>query len=119
MSAEPITHGAARPYSLAALRRVELLGPAVVALGFAALVVLTWGAWGDLGHDTGYDWVAAQRVAGGDLPYADFPYIYGPLGVGLRSAPRWPPARQWSRPSAPATWVCSRRTRSARPSRSC
>ncbi|MDA0168653.1 glycosyltransferase family 39 protein [Solirubrobacter taibaiensis] len=83
MSAQPITRAGARQISFAALRRAELLAPAAVAVGFAVLVALTWGAWGDLGHDTGYDWVAAQRLADGELPYADFPYIYGPLGVGL------------------------------------
>jgi hypothetical protein len=50
------------------------------------LAALTWQAWGDLSHDTGYDWVAADRLASGELPYADFTYYYGPLGVTLLSA---------------------------------
>ncbi|HEY6890159.1 MAG TPA: hypothetical protein VI300_20315 [Solirubrobacter sp.] len=83
MSAEPMVPVRTRTLSVSAVRRAELVAPAVVALGFVALVVLTWGTWGDLAHDTGYDWVAAQRVADGQVPYADFPYIYGPLGVGL------------------------------------
>ncbi|WCB95825.1 hypothetical protein DSM104299_04576 [Baekduia alba] len=57
--------------------------PATAAVVFVALVALTWAAWGDLRHDTGYDFVAADRLAHGDLPYADFSYLYGPLGVGL------------------------------------
>src|SRR5262249_35841685 len=50
----------------------------VVGLAFAVLVLITWATWGDLAHDTGYDFVAADRIAHGHLPYADFPYIYGP-----------------------------------------
>ena len=37
-------------------------------LAFAVLVAVTWGTWGDLAHDTGYDFVAAQRIADGQLP---------------------------------------------------
>jgi hypothetical protein len=51
---------------------------AAVAVWCLALVVLTWGTWGDLGRDTGYDLVAGSRVAGGELPYVDFVYFYGP-----------------------------------------
>jgi hypothetical protein len=53
---------------------------------FVVLAALTWRTWGDLSHDTGYDWVAADRVASGELPYSDFPYYYGPLGLALLSA---------------------------------
>jgi hypothetical protein len=64
----------------------------------AILVVATWGTWGDLAADTGYDLLAGARLAGGELPYRDFVYYYGPLapfllalffvvgGVGLGSA---------------------------------
>jgi hypothetical protein len=51
---------------------------AAVAVWCLALVVLTWGTWGDLGRDTGYDLVAGSRVAGSELPYVDFVYFYGP-----------------------------------------
>jgi len=84
MSAQPLTRvdrPAQRALPLAL--RAELVAPVLVALGFVLLVALTWGTWGDLAHDTGYDWVAAQRVADGQLPYADFNYIYGPLGIAL------------------------------------
>ncbi len=57
--------------------------PAGRALAFAVLVAVTWGTWGDLAHDTGYDFVAAQRIADGQLAYQDFPYIYGPLGLAV------------------------------------
>jgi len=55
-----------------------------VAIGLVAavtlvLTIVTWRAWGDLGQDTGYDFVAATRVAHGHLPYSDFVYYYGPL----------------------------------------
>ena len=61
----------------------------VVAVGCVVLVAVglalaTWLAWGDLTRDTGFDWVAGDRLGDrGDIPYADFPYYYGPLGVGL------------------------------------
>jgi hypothetical protein len=55
---------------------------ALIALGILG-VALTWGTWGDLGSDTGYDLVAATRVAHGQLPYSDFTYYYGPLAPML------------------------------------
>ena len=66
---------------------------AIGALGllFVALAVLTWGTWGDLGQDTGYDLVAGTRVAHGELPYVDFVYYYGPLApfvLGLAALDR-------------------------------
>src|SRR5581483_1822960 len=53
-----------------------------IAFALAVLVgltLVTWGTWGDLGRDTGYDFVAATRVAHGQLPYVNYPYYYGPL----------------------------------------
>ena len=55
---------------------VVLCGLGLLVLG---LTLATWGTWGDLGRDTGYDLVAGSRVAHGHLPYADFTYFYGPL----------------------------------------
>src|SRR5262245_13283271 len=60
----------------------------LVLLG-AALIVLTWGTWGDLGRDTGYDLVAGSRVAHGQLPYSDFPYYYGPIAPLLLGLAAW------------------------------
>ena len=48
-----------------------------------ALLAATWGTWGDLDSDTGYDLVAGSFVADGRVPYADFLYYYGPLAPGL------------------------------------
>ncbi|HMJ36867.1 MAG TPA: hypothetical protein VK501_23380 [Baekduia sp.] len=48
-----------------------------------ALLLLTWGRWGDLTMDTGYDLLAASRTAHGELPYADYVYFYGPVGPFL------------------------------------
>ena len=59
---------------------LALVGVAVFAAGLAAL---TWGTWGDLDSDTGYDVVAGSRVADGELPYRDFTYYYGPLAPFL------------------------------------
>ncbi len=55
----------------------------------AVLVAVGWGTWGDLGRDTGYDFSAAERVAAGEIPYADFDYYYGPLAPGLLGAFAW------------------------------
>jgi hypothetical protein len=46
------------------------------------LAALTWRTWGDLGVDVGYDLLAATRFERGELPYVDFVYYYGPLGIG-------------------------------------
>jgi hypothetical protein len=58
---------------------------ALVGLGVlaATMAAFTWGTWGDLDSDTGYDIVAGIRVAHGELPYADFTYYYGPLSPFL------------------------------------
>jgi Dolichyl-phosphate-mannose-protein mannosyltransferase len=88
MTSEP----AGRPLAVTAPLRVEravpatlaaIAAPLAVAIAFVVLAALTWSSWGDLSHDTGYDFVAADRLASGELPYSDFPYIYGPLGVSL------------------------------------
>jgi len=54
-----------------------------------ALLALTWGTWGDLGRDTGFDLVAASKVAHGQLPYVDFPYYYGPLAPFALGLAAW------------------------------
>src|SRR5678816_193555 len=54
------------------------------ALVFSAILVgATWGTWGDLAADTGYDLLAGARLAGGELPYRDYVYYYGPLAPFL------------------------------------
>ena len=49
----------------------------------AALTVVTWGTWGDLDSDTGFDVQAGTRLADGQIPYRDFIYYYGPLAPFL------------------------------------
>ena len=61
----------------------DTIAVAGLALFVGALALLTWGTWGDLDSDTGYDLVAAHRIADGDLIYRDFIYYYGPLGPAL------------------------------------
>jgi hypothetical protein len=63
--------------------RPDVLSAATLALLVAALSTFTWGTWGDLTRDTGYDLVAAARVAHGGIPYVDFTYYYGPLAPAL------------------------------------
>jgi len=46
---------------------------------FLVLVALSWGTWGDFGRDGGFDLLAAHRTAGGELPFVDYTYYYGPL----------------------------------------
>jgi hypothetical protein len=55
----------------------------------AVLAGLTWKTWGDLGVDVGYDLLASSRIAHGELPYVDFIYFYGPLGVGVLALAAW------------------------------
>lgn len=59
---------------------LALGGLATFSLGLLALV---WGTWGDLDSDTGYDLVAATRMADGEFLYRDLTYFYGPLAPGL------------------------------------
>lgn len=62
----------------------------MVLVGFCALLAaLTWKTWGDIGVDVGYDLLAASRIAHGELPYVDFVYFYGPLGVGVLALAAW------------------------------
>ncbi len=63
--------------------RADLVALAGLALFTGGLAVATWGTWGDLDSDTGYDLVAGARVADGELPYRDFIYNYGPLAPFL------------------------------------
>jgi hypothetical protein len=53
------------------------------------LIAVTWRAWGDFGGDTGYDLLAASRLVGGELPYRDFTYYYGPLAPALLGLAFW------------------------------
>lgn len=83
--------------SVRTVTRTEALAIAGLAAWTALLAVLTWGTWGDLRMDTGYDFVAASRVADGQLPYVDFTYWYGPLPAfalgglyALTGAAVWP-----------------------------
>src|SRR2546421_6999770 len=62
---------------------------ASLALLGCALVALTWGTWGDIGRDTGFDLVAGAKVAHGQLPYVDFPYYYGPIAPFLLGLAAW------------------------------
>jgi hypothetical protein len=78
------THrSAAAPRRAGVIARVATLSDAAVIGGLVAwtvvIAVATWGTWGDLTMDTGYDLLAGARTAGGELPYGDFTYFYGPL----------------------------------------
>jgi hypothetical protein len=78
-----------------ATRRLRLaLGADTLALAglatlLAGLAAVTWGTWGDLDSDTGYDVVAGGLVAQGQLPYVDFVYYYGPLAPLLAGLATW------------------------------
>src|SRR4051812_18993694 len=85
VSSAPVRHPNT---SLTRLGVSSRLHPVVLAgLGVAAitalLALLTWHAWGDLNSDTGYDVIAASKVAGGAVPYRDFVYYYGPLAPAI------------------------------------
>jgi len=74
-----------RLIALSADRRAATV---LIAIG-VVLTTLTWNTWGDLGRDTGYDLVAASRVAHGQIPYADFTYYYGPLAPFVLGLAAW------------------------------
>ncbi len=88
----PPAHGLESAYAERGIRqriglRALLSSP---ALPLAALVVccgllawMTWGTWGDLSRDTGYDLLAGAKTAHGQLPYIDYVYYYGPLAPFL------------------------------------
>ena len=80
MSTAAVRVGATR-LRLGVSADVLAAGGLVVLAGTLAL--LTWGAWGDLDSDTGYDLIAGARLADGELPYNDFTYYYGPLAPAL------------------------------------
>lgn len=63
--------------------RVDALAVSGLAVLAAAAVAVTWGTWGDLSGDTGYDFVIGDRFAQGDLPYVDSTYFYGPLAPAV------------------------------------
>jgi hypothetical protein len=67
----------------------DAIAVATLALLSCAVCAATWGAWGDVRLDTGYDLVAASRVAHGQLPYVDFTYYYGPLAPLALGAAFW------------------------------
>lgn len=75
-----------RPRERRLTMSLELAGIGLVVAGCALLLGLTWGRWGDVNGDTGYDVVAAARVAHGQFPYVDYVYYYGPLGPLLLGA---------------------------------
>ncbi len=77
MSSTTISEARSRALSLRL--DAEAVAVGVTALAFGLLALRTWATWGDLGRDTGYDFVAATRVAHGQMPYVDFVYYYGPL----------------------------------------
>ena len=81
MSAVASTQPRARRFELAVSRDALALGVLAALVGL--LIAVTWGTWGDLGQDTGYDLVAGARVAHGQFPYVDFIYYYGPLAPFL------------------------------------
>jgi len=66
-----------------AISTPDVVAVSSLALYVTALVALTWRTWGDLDSDTGYDIVAATRIADGEVPYRDFTYYYGPLAPAL------------------------------------
>jgi hypothetical protein len=68
---------------------VDAVALGALALLAVGLAVATWGTWGDLDADTGYDFVSGAGVAGGQIPYVDFPYWYGPLAPALLGVSAW------------------------------
>lgn len=89
MSTFVLGRATARAQARAFVLSKDAVALASLALIGVALVTLTWGAWGDIGRDTGYDIVAGSRVAHGQLPYLDFPYYYGPIAPFVLGLAAW------------------------------
>jgi len=67
---------------MALVRRYpDLFALALLLAGFVLLAALTWRTWGNPQIDAGVELTTAERVAQGELPYADIRYFYGPLGL--------------------------------------
>ena len=100
MSAIAPSPAVARPVeAVRAWASTERAAQGALAGVFVILLALTWGSWGDLTMDTGYDLLAASRTAGGELPYVDYNYFYGPLSplllggiYAITGASVWPAA---------------------------
>jgi hypothetical protein len=69
--------------SVRAATRADVAAGALVAVVTLVLTAVAWRTWGDLGVDTGFDQLAGARIAGGELPYVDFDYWYGPFPAFL------------------------------------
>jgi hypothetical protein len=69
--------------SAAAGVSVDAVAVGVLFLLSGVLALVTWGTWGDIASDTGYDVVAGARLASGEVPYLDFVYYYGPLAPAV------------------------------------
>jgi Dolichyl-phosphate-mannose-protein mannosyltransferase len=78
-----VTTAPARRTTLALAANRDAVAAAALGLISIGLLVTTWATWGNLGADTGYDFVAGSLVAHGQVPYADFTYYYGPLAPAL------------------------------------
>ena len=89
MSTIVLGGGRVRAHTRAIVLSADGIAIGTLTLAGAVLLALTWGTWGDLGRDTGFDLVAASKVAHGQLPYLDFPYYYGPLAPFLLGLAAW------------------------------
>jgi hypothetical protein len=89
MSTLVLGGGKARAHTRAIVLSADGIAIMALALLGVVLVALTWGTWGDLGRDTGFDLVAGSRVAHGQLPYIDFPYYYGPIAPFVLGLAAW------------------------------
>ncbi len=83
MTSAVATPARVRTRSRALAVHPDLLAGGAAALFAIVLLVATWGTWGNLNQDTGYDAVAGARLADGEVPYVDYLYYYGPLGPAL------------------------------------
>jgi hypothetical protein len=89
MSTLVLGGGRVRAHTRALVLSADGIAIASLTLLGVVLVALTWGTWGDLGRDTGFDLVAGSRVAHGQLPYVDFPYYYGPIAPFVLGLAAW------------------------------
>ena len=64
----------------------QWIGPALLAVQFAALTAWSWRKWPDLLVDFGQQLYIPWRLASGDILYRDIAWLHGPLSQHLNGA---------------------------------
>src|SRR5215213_4903847 len=66
-------------------RPARLIGPALVAIAFIAMLIWTWGGWPDALVDFGRELYVPWQLSRGKVLYRDLAYFNGPLSAYFNS----------------------------------